>query len=161
MHAEPGTADAPDAPRRILVVLALWGGVFFALLVAGLGMTSLLLEADVIAVDGVGQAPGVVGVCAALAAWAGVTYPALRRRAGVGAAVLAGAAAGVAYVGGVVVTAIVTGTDPALAVSIAGRLVTDGFAVVVAVAGVLAAVGAVVAVRMRPGAARWPWEHDD
>jgi hypothetical protein len=153
------TSPDPNRGRNVSPVVAVAGGaiVFVALSIAGLGVTSLLLDVDVIEAPGLGQLPGAVGFAAALVAWVAVLAPALRARPGVGIGVLAGIAAGAAYTAGIFVGALGVGTDVALAASVAWRLVTTGFAAVVAIAGILAATGAAVAVRTS-GRSEWPWE---
>lgn len=151
-------APSPPSPSRRHLYLLLGAVMYIALLIAGLGITSLFLDADVINADGFGQLPGAVGVVASTLAWAAIVAPALRGRGSLGAAVLAGVIAAAAYCLGVFVTAIVVGADLAVAASAVSRLVTLGFALVIAIAGVFAATGALVAVRSSGGTARWPWE---
>lgn len=153
-----GSAPSPpSAPRRRLLLL--FGAIaYFALLIAGLGVTSLLIDEDVIDADGFGQLPGAVGVAASVAAWVAVTAPALRRRGSIGAALLAGLVAAAAYGTGVFFTGLVVGAELAVAASALSRLVTLGFLFVIAIGGVLAATGALVVARTGEGTPRWPWE---
>ncbi len=144
---------APNA----LVVVAFGAAAFVAFAIAGLGLLSLFVDADVIEEPGLGPVPGIVGFAGAIVAWVALMAPALPRRPGVGASLLAGLTAGAAYTVGVLLGVIGVGGDPAVALGVAGRLVAVGFSAVIALAGLLAGVGAAVAVRTsdRP---RWPWE---
>lgn len=153
----PGS-EAPSPPARRRLFLLFGAVTYVALLIAGLGVTSLFLDENVLDADGFGQLPGVIGVVVSTLAWAGVVAPALRRRGSIAAAVLAGVLAATGYGLGVFVTGVLVGADVAVAASAISRLVTLGFALVIAVAGVLAATGALVAVRSSGGTARWPWE---
>ena len=112
---------------------------------------------------GAGLSPWAPGTVGTLLAW--VLYPLIRTPlsefvflALLASLFLAGVIAAAAYCLGVFVTAIVVGADLAVAASAVSRLVTLGFALVIAIAGVFAATGALVAVRSSGGTARWPWE---
>lgn len=155
------TPGSPASPSRRLAISAFGAVTFVALVIAGLGMLSLLTESDVIAVEGLGQVPGVVAVVVALLGWLAVIAPATRRRFGVGTALVAGLTAGLCHVLTVLVATTVSGGDPALAAGVAGRLISGGFAPVVAGAGLLAGTGAAVLRRSGSGTAQWPWEKDD
>lgn len=153
----PTDGRSDPAGASPVVVLVFGAAAFVAFAIAGLGMMSLLLDADVIEQPGLGPLPGVVGFVAAVAAWVAVMGPALRRRAGLSASIGAGLAAGAAYAAAVFVGVLFAGSDPAIAAAVAWRLVTAGFAAVVAIAGILVGTGAAVAVRT-PDRPRWPWE---
>lgn len=164
MTTAPGEGEPPL--RRRLAYAAFGLITFFALIIASLGLISLLLDANVIedqpaGSPQLGAVPGAAGVACALAAWLVVVIPALKRP-GAGMGVLAGLAAAIAYVLAILVAAVLMGTDPARATAMAGRLITLGFAPAVAVAGMLTAVGATVAMRTSGrGTPRWPWERGE
>jgi cation transport ATPase len=158
--ADEGAADR----RRSLTIVALATIGFVALLIAGLGVVSLALDTAVIAEPGMTQVPGILGTVCALIGFAAVTYPALRRRASVGMALLAGLAASVAYAIGVAAGAVVAGIDPLRALWVAGGIAASWPTLVIVGAGVLSAAIALAVVRTGPGGARWPWErpeHDE
>jgi len=156
---------AQGGPVRPVVALALASISFVALLIFGLGMLSLALNADVIAFPGLGPIPGFGGVVVALAAFAAVLWRSLRRaRAAhspsyIGAAWTALACAA-AYVVGVWIAVLFAAGDLAVATAVAGRLVTSWFAAVVLVAGAVAAWGGIALVRTRARRPRWPWEDE-
>ncbi|WP_458040740.1 MULTISPECIES: hypothetical protein [Bacteria] len=154
---EAGAADR----RRPLTILAFTAVAFVALLVFGLGVTSLMLNQAVIAEPGLSQAPGIVGTILATVGFSAVCYPGLHARAGTGAAVLSGIAAAAGYVVGVAFGAFFAGADPLLALGVAAGLAVSWPALVVGVAGVVAAASALAIVRAGPGGARWPWERDE
>lgn len=143
---------------RPLVALALSTVGFVALLIAGLGMLSLLLDQDVIAVRGLGQVPGVVGTLLAVAAFAGALWTAIRRRPTYLGALGCAAASFVAYVAGVWLGAAASGSDLAAAAAAAGGVAGSWFGVVVGGAALVAGWGGVALVRTRAERPRWPWE---
>ncbi len=155
--AHPGATDG----RRSLTILAFAAVGFAALVISGLGVVSLLLDAPVIAERGMTQLPGILGTVFAILGFAVVAYPALLRQANIGMALLAGVTAAVGYVIGVVVGALLSGADPFRALSVAGGVAVSWPMIVIVLAGVVAAAFALVAVRSGPGGARWPWERAD
>ena len=158
------TASAPEPhqPVRPSAALAYSTVGFIALLIAGLGVTSLLLDADVIGVEGLGAMPGVAGAAAATALFAAVVWAAVRTpRPSYAAASAAAPAAFVGYLAGVWVGALVTGTDIARASAAAGGFATSAFALVLLLAAFVSAWVGVALVRTRARRPRWPWESDD
>ncbi|WP_292831673.1 hypothetical protein [Microbacterium sp.] len=134
---------------------------FFALVIGGFGVTSLLTETDVVAA-GHSQLPGIVAVAAATVAfaatlWAGVhrVPPSYRVSLTAALAVL------VAFVLGLVIGAAIEGSDVAAAVAVAGMFAVSWFALIVFLAGFAAAWAGVALVRTRASRPRWPWEQDD
>lgn len=135
---------------------------FFALLIAGFGMLSLLADADVLAVGGLGQAPGVVGVAVSVVVFVLTVWRAVRRpQPSYGAVAIVVVATVVGYVLGVLVGALLTGVDAARATAAAGSFATSWFAVVLASAALVAGWAAVALVRTRARRPRWPWESGD
>jgi hypothetical protein len=81
-----GAPERSGGPVRPVTALVFTTAGFFALLIFGLGMTSLLTGEDVIATPGLGQLPGIAAVILATAAfvaglWVAVRPPARRHRA--------------------------------------------------------------------------------
>jgi hypothetical protein len=163
---------------------------FIALLIFGLGMTSLASGEDVIATPGLGQVPGIAGVVCATLAFAGGLWAAIGRAGAVtdaapsapaaatGAAA-AGPGAGVAtrhpsywgaawttaasflaYLGGVWFGAAATGAGLGVATAVAGRLATSWFGLAVAAAAFVSAWSGIALVRTRARRPRWPWEDE-
>ncbi len=136
--------------------------VFIALSIAALGVTSLVLDTDVIPVRGLGAVPGVIGQVLALASFAGVllwgvraTPPTLLT------AVPCAVASYVGEVVGVVVGALVSGADLARGVAAAGSVAVGFAGPVVAVVGLLAGLFGILLVRARTSGPRWRWEDDE
>lgn len=154
--------DHSRGPVSTPVALALTTAGFFALLVAGFGMLSLLTDAEVLPVSGLGQAPGIVGTVAAVVGFAVATAAVIRRpRASYAGVLVIVVTAFLAYLAGVLVGAVLTGVDPARAVAAVGAFATSWFAVVLASVALVAGWCAVALVRTRAARPRWPWEHDD
>ncbi len=63
-------------------------------------------------------------------------------------------------VAAIFVGAVATGADLAVASSVAGRIATTWFGVVVAAAALIAAWGGIALVRTRAQRPRWPWEDE-
>ena len=143
-------------------VAVVFGGVgYLALLIAGFGLLSLLSDAEVLAVPGLGQAPGALGVAASVAGFTITTVVALRRpRPSYGAAALIVVTAFLAYLAGLLAGAVFAGVDAARAVAALGGFATSWFAVVLAAAALVAGWSAVALVRTRAARPRWPWEDD-
>jgi hypothetical protein len=152
----------PAGGVRPPVALALSLVGFFAVAVFGLGMSSLLLDADVIAIEGLGQVPGVVGMLVASASFAGVLWWGLRD--GHPTFWIAPIVAVATWLGegaGVLLGAVVSGAGPATAVAAAGGVLLGFAGAVIAASALAAAVCGVGLVRTRSSRPRWPWERDD
>ncbi|WP_278103627.1 hypothetical protein AB0870_02450 [Microbacterium proteolyticum] len=155
-----------DAPRPagvtppVAVVFAT--AVFLALAIAGLGVASLALDADVIPVRGLGPLPGVAGMLLALSVFAGVLLWGLR-------AVPPGYLTAVpcalgAYVGetvGIAIGAAVTGGDAARGLAAAGAVALGWPGAVVAVSALVAGAFGVLLVRSGGERPHWRWERED
>nr|WP_274635887.1 DUF6121 family protein [Microbacterium bovistercoris] len=159
----PGRAPTPSGGGvPPLIALAFATVLFGALVIGGLGGTSLLTGRDVISAPGFGQFPGVAGVVAAIVAFALVLWAALRQpRPSFWAGVWAAAACTIVYLAAVWVAGAVQTGDVVLPASVVERLVTGGFIFVVAGAALVAGWGGVALARSRGGRPRWPWEDDE
>ena len=152
MQASHGAVSPPVAAAFATVL-------FFALVVAGFGLLSLREGAEVIGVPGLGQAPGVIAMIAAVLAFATGELPVVRRpRPTYPATVGVVAGTFLAYTAGIVVGAVLSGAEPARAAAAAGGFVTSWFAVALASAALVCGWGAVALVRTRAQRPRWPWE---
>jgi hypothetical protein len=148
-------------PVRPVIALVFATAAFVALLIFGLGMTSLVLSEDVVSTPGLGQIPGITATVLATAAFAGGLWATIRRSpASYGGSAWTTAATYLAYAGGLWAGAVGTGADLAVAVAIAGRVATSWFGVVVAAAAFVTAWGGIALVRTRAGRPRWPWEDE-
>lgn len=132
---------------------------FVALLIAGLGMTSLLLDQDVIGVAGLGQLPGIAATVLTTAAFAASLWAALRRQhPSFSGVVVTTVVTALAYPAGVFLGALFAGADLGPATSAAAGVVLSWFGVVVAGAALVSAWGAIALVRTGASRPRWPWE---
>ncbi|PCE14645.1 hypothetical protein AUC47_02840 [Microbacterium sp. SZ1] len=135
---------------------------FFALAVFGLGALSVATDADIIAVRGLGQIPGVVGMLGALVAFALMLWSSLRREhpsfLSVPATALATALSHLIVLWAAV---LVARGDLVIATAVAGDLVRGGASAVLLVAAAIAAWAGVALRRTRSGRPRWPWEDED
>jgi hypothetical protein len=135
---------------------------FIALLIFGLGMLSLFLDEDVIAVPGLGQVPGILGTALAVAAFAAALWSFVRlRHPSFWGALPTALAPFAAYIAGVWIGAVATGADLAAATSAAGGVATSWFGFVVAAAGLVSGWAGIALVRTKARRPRWPWERDE
>jgi len=142
------------------IVFALVG--YFALLVCGLGVTSLVTDRNVLVAPGAGPIPGVVGALFSIAGVALVLAVMLRApRPSYGTAVLTALTAFLGYLLGLVVGVVTVGVDASVLAALTGSFVLSWFSVVVAVVGAVAGWAAVALVRTRAERPRWPWENDE
>ncbi|QOC26471.1 hypothetical protein IC744_09060 [Microbacterium hominis] len=157
---DPRAGDGGGVAPPIATAFAVVG--FFALLIAGFGMLSLFSGAEVLPVTGLGQLPGVGGAVLALAAFASTTWLAVRPARPRYVAVLTVVVATfLAYLLGVLVGAVLGGTDAARTAAAIGGFATSWFAVVLASAALVAGWVAVALVRTSADRPRWPWEGDE
>ncbi|MDZ8170579.1 hypothetical protein [Microbacterium xanthum] len=165
MTTTPGAPDPSPSgggPVRpgVAVVFATVG--YLALLIFGLGMTSLIIDEAVIAQPGLGQAPGAVAVAASLAAFAAALFAVVRRAdPRPRSAPVIAAVTGLAYLVGLWVTALGTGAGLGSATGVAARVATSWFGLVVLVAAVLSAWAGIELARTRSARPRWSWEDED
>lgn len=150
----------PRVSPPVAVAFATVG--FFALLVAGFGLLSLLTDAEVLPVAGLGQLPGVGGATLAVVVFAATTWLAIRRpHPSYGAVAPIVVATFLAYLLGVAAGAVFAGIGAASAVAAVGGFATSWFAVVLASTAFVAGWAAVALVRTRASRPRWPWERGD
>lgn len=144
---------------RPAVALAFATAGFVALLIFGLGMTSLVLDQDVIAVRGLGQVPGITGTIAATCAFALGLWIAQRRQHPPlwGAAVTMTATA-LAYPAGVWFGALLSDAALGTAASAAGGVLISWFEIAIAVSAFVCAWAGIALTRTRGSRPRWPWE---
>ncbi len=135
---------------------------FFALTVFGLGALSVVTDADIISVPGLGQAPGVVGMIIAIAVFAGIVWLAVRlphpRFRSVWTIAIATA---LAHLLAVAVAALIVAGEFVTALAVMGGLITGGASLVVIVTAAIAGWAGVALRRTRSSRPRWPWERDD
>lgn len=124
-------------------------------------MASLMLEAEVVGVPGLGQLPGVLAFMLATVSFSGAVWVGLRRGSPTYWAVLPVAAATfLAYLVGLLMGALFAGDDVGPALSAVSDFSTSWFAAVLAGSAVVSCWAAVALVRTRAGRPRWPWEDD-
>ena len=155
-----------DAPRPagvtppVAVVFAT--ATFLALAIGGLGVASLVFDADVLPVRGLGPLPGVAGMLLALLIFAGILLWGLRA-VPPGYLTAVPCAVGV-YVGetlGIAIGAAVTGGDAARGLAAAGAVAVGWPGAVIAGAGLLAGAFGVLLVRSGGERPHWRWERED
>jgi len=135
---------------------------FFALTVFGLGALSVVTDADIIAIPDLGQAPGVVGMVIAIAAFAGILWLAVRSSHPRFRSVWTIAVGTtLAHLLAVAVTVLIVAGEFVTALAVMGGLITRGASAVVLVMAVIAGWAAVALRRTRATAPRWPWERDE
>lgn len=155
--------STPDPLSRSRRAGAVGAGIVtdVALIIAGLGMTSLLLDEPVIATPGLGQAPGVIAVTASVVVFAAVLWGALGRARVIGTVVVSALTAFLSYVLALAIGVATVGADVGAALGVAGRAATSWPGAVIAVAAALSAALAVAVAAGAGTSARWPWERDD
>jgi hypothetical protein len=135
---------------------------FVAVVIFGLGMTSLLLDQDVIAVRGLGQVPGVIGTIFAVGAFMLGLWLTIRRpQPSYAGAALTAVGVGLAYPLGVWFGALLQGEDLARAAGAAAGVLLSWFAVVIGASGFVCAWAGVALVRTNARRPRWRWEDPD
>jgi hypothetical protein len=157
-----GEATPPRPPVRPAVALAFCLIGFVALVIAGLGLTSLATDSDVIDVPGFGQVAGAVGVLAAAIAFAGTVWAAVRRPRP-SFTTLVGIVVGT-WLAYVLVSGVAAGAsagDMGIGMAVSASLAVRWPGLVVAAAALVAGWSAVALVRTRASRPRWPWERDE
>lgn len=135
---------------------------FFALAVFGLGALSVATDTDIISTPDLGQIPGVVGMLAAVVAFAVLLGVTLRTRRPSFVSTITIALVTVLAHLAVVWFAVLLGTsDIVIATAVAGDLVRGGVSAVLLVAALIAAWGGIALRRTRAEHPRWPWERDE
>lgn len=135
---------------------------FFALAVLGLAILSFSTDADIISVQGLGQAPGVVGMIVAVGVFAGILWLAVKiahpKFRSVWAISILTAIAHLLAVG---IGALFVSGDFVSALAVMGELITGGSSIVLFVVAAVAAWAGLALRRTRARRPRWPWEDDD
>lgn len=135
---------------------------FFALAVFGLGALSVATDTDIIAVPDLGQAPGAVGMLAAVIAFALMLWSTLRRpRPSYMATIAIALATGLAHLAAVWITVTIGAESPVLATAVAGDLVRGGASAVLVLTALVAGWGGIALRRTRAEHPRWPWEREE
>ncbi|MEV4775740.1 hypothetical protein [Microbacterium sp. LWH12-1.2] len=135
---------------------------FFALTVFGLGAMSVATDTDIIAVPGLGQSPGIVGMLAALVVFATTLSTALRRQHPTFlAAPVTALTTALVHLMAVWFATLVSSGDLVIATVVAGGLVQGGPSLVLLLAAAIAAWGGIALRRTRAEHPRWPWERDE
>ncbi|MFF5623976.1 hypothetical protein ACFY5A_01345 [Microbacterium sp. NPDC012755] len=156
-------------PRRppsagVSAVLALVMAVisFFALAVFGLGALSITTDADIISIQGLGQAPGAVGMLIGVIAFAATLGLALRagHPSFLSVPVVALSTA-LVHLLAVWVAVLLSTNDLIVATAVVGDLVRGGPSLVLLAAAAVAAWGGIALRRTRAQHPHWPWEGDD
>jgi hypothetical protein len=156
-----GGTGSSDGQVRPQVALGLATVTFIALLIFGLGMVSLALSADIVAVQGLGQLPGIVATALTTIAFGVSTWLAVRRpQPSYWGALWTAVTCYLVYVATMWLGTSIASGDAAVATEVAGRIATTWFGVVVAAAAAIAAWGGIALVRTRAGRPRWPWEDE-
>lgn len=135
---------------------------FFALAVFGLGAVSIVTDADIISVRGLGPGPGVAGMLVALLTFAAMLRSALRRTrpSYVSAAGIAlGSAIG--HLIAVWVAVMLSTGGFVVATAVAGDLVRGGASAVLVLAALIAGWAGIALRRTRSQRPQWPWERDE
>ncbi|KJQ54043.1 hypothetical protein [Microbacterium sp. SA39] len=135
---------------------------FFALAVFGLGAVSLLTDAEIIAVPGLGPVPGIIGMISAVVGFALMLLSALRRQQpSFFATISISLVAGLAHLTGVWVAVLSGSGSIVIATAVAGDLVRGGASAVLLLAAAIAAWGGIALRRTRAARPRWRWESED
>lgn len=160
------TSKNPRGPRSsgvsalLALVLATIG--FFALVIFGLGAVTVVTGRDIIAVPGLGQAPGATAMVLAVATFAGSLWASVRRpHPSFLSTFTISLGTGLAHLL-VLWAAVLIGTgDIVIATVVAGDLIRGGASVVVLAASAIAGWCGIALRRTRAQQPRWPWERDD
>ncbi|MDF2562663.1 MAG: hypothetical protein K0R99_4109 [Microbacterium sp.] len=119
-------------------------------------------DTDIIAVSGLGQAPGAVGMVAAVVVFALMLWSTLRRGDPSYVATIAIALLTVlTHLAAVWITVVIGSSDFVIATAVAGDLVRGGASAVLLVAALIAAWGGIALRRTRAEHPRWPWEREE
>lgn len=150
-------ATRDQLPDAALVAFASAG--YLALLVAGLGIASLVTDSDVISTRGVGLAPAYLAAGAAILAFALLLRGSIAREqpsymAALGTAIGSAAAHLILLAGATLVSSGDLGTT----VGVVGEVLLGWVALVFFAAALVAAWAAIAVRRTRMDRPRWPWE---
>lgn len=151
-------------PAGVSAVLALVMStvLFFALAIFGLGALSFATDRDIIAVPGLGQAPGAVGIALGLAVFTIGSWRGLRQlRPSYHRVWVIAPATALVHLLGVWASILVRTGEAVTATVVAGDFVRGGASIVLLLAAAIAAWAGVALRRTRSTAPRWPWEDEE
>lgn len=135
---------------------------FFALAIFGLGALTVATDVDIIAISGLGQLPGAIGMLVGLGAFAATLWVSIRRgRPSFSSVVVIALATALAHLVTVWLGVLVASGDPIVALVVAGALVRGGASVVLLLAAAVAGWAGIALRRTRARRPQWPWERDD
>ncbi len=153
-HGTPGVS----APIAVVMASVL----FFALAIAGLGALSYFTDTDIIAVPGLGQAPGAVGMAAALVAFASTLWPTVRpERPSYTPVLITTIAVPLAHLVVAWIAVLFTGAGFVVATTVAGDFVRNGVSLLLLITAAVSAWSGVALRRTRAQRPEWPWERED
>ena len=157
-HGSPPGTPGVSAPIAVVMASVL----FFALAIAGLGGLSYFTDTDIIAVPGLGQAPGAVGMAAALIAFAATLWPTVRpQRPSYTPVLITTIAVPLTHLVVVWIAVLFTGAGLVVATTVAGDFVRNGVSLVLLIVAAASAWSGVALRRTRAQRPEWPWERDD
>lgn len=160
MPRDPRGPGSPGVSVALAVVLATVG--FFALAIFGLGAVSIATDADIIAVPGLGQGPGIIGMVVAVVVFAALLWGTVRRAGPSFTATIAiSLATALGHLVAVWVAALAATGSLVIATAVAGDLVRGGASAVLLVAAAIGAWAGIALRRTRARRPRWPWEGDE
>lgn len=155
-----GMTSREQLPDAALTAFASVG--YLALLVAGLGLASLVTDSDVIETQGVGVVPAYVAAGVAIVAFALFVLGSVARdRPSYVSAVGAALVAAVAHLLTLAVASLLGSGDIGVAIGVVGEVLIGWVTPVVALAALVAAWAAIAVRRTKASRPRWPWEHDE
>ncbi|WP_251050561.1 MULTISPECIES: hypothetical protein [unclassified Microbacterium] len=135
---------------------------FFALAVFGLGAVSLLTDADLIAMPGLGPAPGVIGMLSGIVAFAAMSWSTLRTpHPSFTSAFAIALVTGLVHLVGIWLAVMIGSGNAVIATAVAGDFVRGGASVALLLAAAIAAWGGIALRRTKAAQPRWPWERDE
>ena len=151
-------------PAGVSAVLALVMStvLLFALAIFGLGALSFATDRDIIAVPGLGQAPGAIGIALAVVVFATGSWVGLRQpRPTYQRVWLIAPATALMHLLGVWMSILISTGEAVTATVVAGDFVREGTSVVLLLAAAVASWAGVAMRRTRSTAPRWPWEDEE
>src|SRR6218665_2107267 len=158
--SDPRRPSPAGVSAPLALALATIG--FFALAIFGLGAVSFATDADIISVPDLGQMPGVVGMLAAVVAFAVSLWIAVRVPHPSFVSVLTiTLLTGLAHLVAVWAAVLLGAGNAVLATAVAGDLVRGGASLVLLLGAPVASWGGIAFRRTRAQHPRWPWEEHD
>ncbi|MDN3496143.1 hypothetical protein QL996_09410 [Planococcus sp. APC 4015] len=161
-RGRPAGDEAGSGPvgPGLAVVFATTG--YLALVIMALGVTSLVIDEDVVSTRGLGAVPGVLATATTVAVFAAALWSAVRRgHPSFWNTVWIAFAAFLGYLAALSLGALIAGAGLAVALGVSGRIATTWFGVVLVAAASVAAWSGIALVRTRARRPTWPWESED